>query len=361
MSAKDYFIRICFVGCWLCLAGCGLFRGSRDQFDQGLAFPRPEDGPATGEAALPQPVILSESNAAASEPSANRWERATDTPLPTAATAVPSTTQLPSPTATTRPPAILSFTAESTEIKPGRRITLTWESTGGASARIYNWANGSIRFPVFWEVPTRGTLAVELSGTRRSNPQFELFVYSGNDSNLFATRSVQISWSCSLGYFFDPDPVICPRAEATHTTAAEQQFQGGRMIWLQELDWIYVLYDEVLPNGGPGGDLQWERYLDNWNSDEEEGDVNLDPPEGFYRPVGGFGLVWRENPAVQERLGWALAPEQSFEGVWQFMPSDTDAVGDGAIYIQLANDRVARLSGYDTWGWLWTLFDPAGG
>jgi hypothetical protein len=60
-------------------------------------------------------------------------------------------------------------------------------------------------------------------------------------------------------------------------------------------------------------------------------------------------------------LGWGLAPEQSFEGAWQVMPADTDEVGDGAIFIQLQNGWVARLSGYDTWGWLWAAFDPAGG
>jgi hypothetical protein len=351
---------VCFVGCWLFLAGCGFFGGDGNHFDQGLAFPRPGEGPATGEAALPQPVILSETNTntGVTEPLADRQEVATNTPRQTA---VPQPTQRPLPTSTTQPPLIRTFTAESTEIKPGQRITFTWESTGGTSARIYNGANGSLRFPALWEVPTSGTLTVELTGTRRSNPQFELFVYSGSDNTLFATRSVQIPWACSLGYFFDPDPAVCPRAEATFTTAAEQQFQGGRMIWLQELDWIYVLYDEVLPNGDQGGDLQWERYLDNWTEEDERWDINLQPPAGFYRPAGGFGLVWRDNPTVQERLGWGLAPEQSFEGAWQVMPADTDEVGDGAIFIQLQNGWVARLSGYDTWGWLWAAFDPAGG
>ena len=37
------------------------------------------------------------------------------------------------------------------------------------------------------------------------------------------------------------------------------------------------------------------------------------PPPGYYQPVRGFGLVWREQPNVRDRLGWALAPEAGFE------------------------------------------------
>ncbi len=128
------------------------------------------------------------------------------------------------------------------------------------------------------------------------------------------------------------------------------------MIWLEELDWIYVLYDEVIPNGGQGGDLQWERFDDNWTEAFDER-VTLSPPPGFYAPVGGFAKVWQENSTVQERLGWAVTSEMVYEGAWQLQPSDTDSVGDGAIFILLENDQVVRLAGFDVWGWLWTIFN----
>ena len=32
---------------------------------------------------------------------------------------------------------------------------------------------------------------------------------------------------------------------------------------------------------------------------------------GLRTPQRGFGKVWRENPAVRERLGWATQPERS--------------------------------------------------
>ena len=31
----------------------------------------------------------------------------------------------------------------------------------------------------------------------------------------------------------------------------------------------------------------------------------------------GFGKVWRSWPEVRAGLGWALAPEQAFDGVYQ--------------------------------------------
>jgi hypothetical protein len=29
----------------------------------------------------------------------------------------------------------------------------------------------------------------------------------------------------------------------------------------------------------------------------------------LYQPQRGFGLVWREEPTIRDRLGWALATE----------------------------------------------------
>jgi hypothetical protein len=58
---------------------------------------------------------------------------------------------------------------------------------------------------------------------------------------------------------------------------------------------------------------------------------------------------------VRERLGWALAPETAYDGAWQLQPSDTDNPGDGAVFILLEDGQAARLSGFDIWGWLWTV------
>ena len=36
------------------------------------------------------------------------------------------------------------------------------------------------------------------------------------------------------------------------------------------------------------------------------------PPAGLYQPVRGFGLVWREETGVRDRLGWALGEEAGY-------------------------------------------------
>jgi hypothetical protein len=338
----------------LVLTGCGLLEGNSGLFGQGVAFPQPADSPPTSEAALPQPVVLASDTPALTE---EPVETAAPTPTLTATAPAAAVPQPPQPPPTASLPAIHSFSADVTNTNQGKRITFTWESSGAAAARIYNWANGSTRFPAFWDVPPDGTLTVNLTGTRRSNPDFELFVYAPEGDTIFDSRTLEIPWPCSLAYFFDPEPEICPWTEPTYTTAASQQFQGGRMIWLETLDWIYVLYDEVYPDSGHGGDLQWERYDDDWHAEGARLDLDS-PPPGFYVPAGRFALGWQENPMIRERLGWATAPETVFEGAWQLQPSDTDYQGDGAIFILLEDGRVAHLSGFDIWGWLWAAFDP---
>jgi hypothetical protein len=342
MFGKNKLIRLGAVPLlWLLLSGCGLIGGNKNLVGQGVAFPPPVDSPPTSEATRPQPT-----NTATIEPTAEP----TQTPLPTSTPRPLAPISQP----TIGPPQISTFTADTPGGNDTKTITFTWESSGASAARIYNWANGSIRSPVFWDVPPTGTLTVELTGTRRRDPNFELHIYQGEGTSPVDTRFVQITWDCTLNYFFLPGPNICPQVEPTYTIAFSQEFQGGQMILLQELDWIYVLYDEIILNGRQGGDLQWERIDNHW-TESISMDLSLTPPEGIYSPSDLLKFVWLENSAVQERLGWGTTPGQEYEGAWQPQPSDTDAVGDGAIFIRLENGEVVRLSGFDLWGWLWEI------
>jgi hypothetical protein len=335
------------------MTGCSLFRGSGGQVDQDVAFPPAAESPPTSESSLPKPLQIS-----ATETAENGDPTATiSSPTFAPPTAVPPTNH-PPPNPTAAQPAILSFSAVAVDNISGKTITFSWESRGGTSARIYNGANGSIRYPAYWDVSLNGSLTVSLPDTRRSNPQFDLYIYGDQNLTTYDTAAVGIEWPCSLEYFFDPNPAVCPAAYALDTPAVEQTFQGGRMIWLDELDWIYVLYDQIVTNGGPGGDLQWERYDDKWTDGDAGAERLPTPPDSYFPPVGRFALLWQENDTVQERLGWALAPEAAFEGAWQQQPSDTDNQGDGLTFMALENGRVARLSGFEVWGWLWLAVDP---
>ncbi|MCA9988687.1 MAG: hypothetical protein KDE59_30480 [Anaerolineales bacterium] len=142
--------------------------------------------------------------------------------------------------------------------------------------------------------------------------------------------------SCNTAYFFEPAPAGCPRFPAQLAEAAVQQFEHGRMIWLPNGDLsggalIYVLYD----NG------MYDVFVDEWQSGDVELDETLVVPAGFFQPVRGFGLVWREQPGVKNALGWALAPETGQELTWQdAQPTELEAVR----YLQLADATILRLS-----------------
>jgi len=94
----------------------------------------------------------------------------------------------------------------------------------------------------------------------------------------------------------------CPTEPERGVPSAEEPFERGYMFWRSDLRHIYVLYD-----GGT-----WQGFVDTWEPGQPEYDPGIVPPAGYYQPVRGFGKVWREQPGVRERLGWATAPERSF-------------------------------------------------
>jgi hypothetical protein len=82
------------------------------------------------------------------------------------------------------------------------------------------------------------------------------------------------------------------------------------MIWVEDergQKGIYVFY----------ADHHYDYFLDTWAANEPESDPSIVPPPGRVQPIRGFGKLWRSQPGVRERLGWALAPEQGFNTLYQ--------------------------------------------
>ncbi len=96
----------------------------------------------------------------------------------------------------------------------------------------------------------------------------------------------------------------CPTELEKGVYSAEEYFQGGYMFWRQDINYIYVLYN----NG------TWQGFPDTWTPAEPEWDPSIVPPWGYYQPKRGFGKVWRNNPAVRSGLGWATTEERGFTG-----------------------------------------------
>ena len=105
-----------------------------------------------------------------------------------------------------------------------------------------------------------------------------------------ADLQARLGWATTA----DPFPVAM----------AQQSFATGVMLWREDTHAIYVLSD----------DGHWSVYPDTFTEGEPESDPSLSPPAGYLQPIRGFGKVWRENPDVAERVGWARGREAAATG-----------------------------------------------
>jgi hypothetical protein len=271
---------------------------------------------------------------------------------PPAATQAPPT--LPPADSTPGPVTITTFTVDRASIQPGESVNLSWASSGGATARLYQSARNTDMGREWIDLPPNGSLAVQVDGRVRETYYFSLFVYSHADiyQGTAEMRTLFVRLPCPDTYFFaipaswQPSPTFgpaedeaCPASPAVSASMAEQAFERGRMIWIQPLDMIYVLYDTAFYSSN----RLLEVFQDSWTTGEPDSDPGLAPPPGLYQPVRGFGKVWRENAQVRERLGWARAPEQAFGSLYQ-QPWSTYYQRPGeSVYLRDAAGRTLRL------------------
>lgn len=110
-----------------------------------------------------------------------------------------------------------------------------------------------------------------------------------------------------------PTPDIFPTPVVAEVIVAEQQFEHGRMFYIQPIAEIWVLYNDANGLGGI-----WERHEDTWEEGMADLDPNLEPPDGLAQPIRGFGKLWREGNDVRNRLGWAIEPEAGHVTVYRY-------------------------------------------
>ncbi len=255
-------------------------------------------------------------------------------------------------TATSTPPptglAILSFTVEVVQDLPpaGKRLRFYWRTTGATQAGI--WSGTHMRFPTYWEAtpPGEGTLTVDVGTTYYRDPVMTLVARDGAGHEVSATAVV--SWACQYSYFFPTDDRTCPAYEASTTWAAEEPFERGRMIWLQEVRAGSSIYQKVILVFYNDG--RYEKYADTFVDGEPESDPSIVPPAGLYQPIRGFGKLWRTNTSVRDRLGWATAPEQGFTTQWQMQIAESLGV---PFFVRRLDGKVIRAAGWDTSSGTW--------
>lgn len=258
---------------------------------------------------------------------------------PTPLISVFATPYLPSPTV---PPVALGavrieyFSADVQQAAPGDTVTVFWAAGGAETAIIYR-VNAETGKPIRqWNVGARGSLQIK---TREDEPgDLQLQLVIGTDDNQ-AQESITIAFSCTGGWFITPAPAGCPNAPIFGSILAYQRFERGRMVWIAQQKRVYILYED-------GKEPGWEAYPDEFTDGMPESDPSISPPDGLGQPVRGFGLVWRANPTVRDRLGFSTEPETSYNSDYQGDP----VAADGQMAFRLADGAVVVLNGADrTW------------
>ncbi len=89
-------------------------------------------------------------------------------------------------------------------------------------------------------------------------------------------------------------------AQPRSVDAVVQRFEHGLMVWREDTRTITIFYTD---------DQSWQVYPDTFEEGEPERDPTLYPQHNLVQPVRGFGKIWRVQPDVRERLGWALEKE----------------------------------------------------
>ena len=231
---------------------------------------------------------------------------------PSALSPKPSATLRPTVAATAAPITITLFAAAPNPIDPGESITLTWQATGG---QLYLYSLNEVgQMGQTYEVPASGTRVMTTSTFVRNHVDYVLFAVDQRRQTQ-AQVFVSIKIRCPDVWFFANGPASCPRAPFSGP-AAIQHFEHGMMIWLEPRDGIYILYtDEQFSP-------RWDFRSDDFVEGQPESDPAISPPGGFFQPIRGFGLVWRDENTtpgyrVRDRLGWATDRERAFSGTLQ--------------------------------------------
>lgn len=112
----------------------------------------------------------------------------------------------------------------------------------------------------------------------------------------------------STWFFIQPRPDNCPTNPPNASQAVYQEFERGYMLWVGSQDAIYVMFND-------GSTPRWRAYRDFFEEGMPEisGDYLNAPSPSLWQPRRGFGLLWRNDVNIRNRVGWATQEwEQPF-------------------------------------------------
>jgi hypothetical protein len=217
-------------------------------------------------------------------------------------------------------PTIDSFQVTPAQAEPGDTVTLTWDA-GGKQATLCP----SARYVLFTSddcrpVELAGSMTFTLPPDPAGNRTIDfILTVEGEEDTRPEVWQASVALKCSTTWFFSDEPQagVCPRA-AIRTSAAAQRFERGTMIWLERLGRYLILQEAPVVEG------EARKRVDVLHDPLRvirDSPAPGQPPAGLYAPESGFGLVWRGDvqgsPGYVQALGWALAPEYAYEGLYQ--------------------------------------------
>jgi hypothetical protein len=126
---------------------------------------------------------------------------------------------------------------------------------------------------------------------------------------------------------------------ATH--AAFQQYYGGYMVWRADTGGIWVFINSgwtarYFP------EAEYRNLPDNPTTET--------PPEGYTRPIRGFGRVWGNFPEVAAQLGWAIGEERGYDTTFEQVSPTAGGLQQVAVTLPIMARLVIREDG--TWGYI---------
>lgn len=271
--------------------------------------PAPSHTPAIGEEGQGSSIAAVDQATATSTVTLTPVQQVTVPLLPSptpgqAATSPPASVDAP-------PPVINYFVVTPEEPVGGEPIVLFWSTEGVTEAAIYR-LNADGTPGRAWTVDPEGSLTLTPTG---SGDQVYLLVVSNGVTTVETTLT--LSYECEREWFFEPAPEeLCPADDPAASEAVVQDFENGRMVWLQLTEEIIVLFDDFPTQAGQNN-RAWITMPDLYTEGGLVEDPNIVPPEGLREPERGFGQVWRDTPGVRDRLGWATSAEETYNAFVQ--------------------------------------------
>ncbi len=232
-------------------------------------------------------------------------------------------------------PRIEFFTTDSIAVAPGSPVTLFWSTRGVEQAHIYRLNRNGERGQV-WRVDPAGTQLISTNQRDRGQVDFLLVVGEGVQQT---EQILSVPLACPIEWFFSPAPDACPDEEAEETFIIEQQFERGRMVYIEDENTVYALFND-------GREPAWITFDNRYDPEvHPESEENFVPPAGFYQPIAILGFLWRGNDTVRNRLGLGTNAETRFEGFTQ-----QATVNGDTLYISSIGGTVLQLlAGGDVW------------